>query len=50
MAFLKNEYDRYKALKEADATASKNYQKAETDLWAAETSAAVLAAKLQQYQ
>jgi len=50
MAFLKNEYDRYKALKEADATASKNFQKAETDLRAAETTAAMLAAKLRQYQ
>jgi cobalt-zinc-cadmium efflux system membrane fusion protein len=50
LAFLKNEFDRYKALKEADATASKNFQKAETDLRAAETTAAVLGAKLRQYQ
>jgi cobalt-zinc-cadmium efflux system membrane fusion protein len=50
MAFLRNEFDRYKALKDADATASKNFQKAESDLRAAETAAAVLAAKLRQYQ
>jgi len=50
LVFLKNEFDRYKSLKEADATASKNFQKAETDLRAAETTAAVLAAKLRQHQ
>lgn len=50
LVFLKNEYDRYKSLKEADATATKNFQKAETELRAAETTAAVLAAKLKQYQ
>lgn len=50
LVFLKNEYDRYKALKDADATATKNLQKAESELRAAETAAAVLAAKLRQYQ
>lgn len=50
LAYLKNEYDRYKALKDADATASKNFQKAETDLRTAETTAAVLSSKLRQYQ
>ncbi|MBK9017717.1 MAG: efflux RND transporter periplasmic adaptor subunit [Saprospiraceae bacterium] len=50
LVFLKNEFDRYKSLKEADATATKNFQKAESDLRAAETTAAVLAAKLRQHQ
>ncbi len=50
LVFLKSEFDRYKSLKEADATASKNFQKAESDLRAAETTAAVLAAKLRQHQ
>ncbi len=50
LVFLKNEFDRYKSLKEADATATKNFQKAESDLRAAETTAAVLAANLRQHQ
>ena len=50
LVFLKNEFDRYKALKDADATATKNFQKADSDLRAAETTAAVLAAKLRQHQ
>ncbi|AEE50312.1 efflux RND transporter periplasmic adaptor subunit [Haliscomenobacter hydrossis] len=50
MVFLETEYQRYKALKENDATATKNFQKAEADWRAAQTSAKLLAAKLRQYQ
>lgn len=50
MAFLQAEFERYQALKDADATATKNYQRAEADLRAARTSSQVLAAKLKQYQ
>ena len=50
MQFLQAEFDRYKSLKDADATASKNFQKADADLRAAKTTAAVLAAKLRQFQ
>lgn len=50
MVFLQAEFDRYKSLKEADATASKNFQKADADLRAAKTTSQLLAAKLRQYQ
>ncbi len=50
LVFLQAEYDRYKSLKDADATALKNFQKADADLRAANTSGQVLAAKLRQYQ
>mgnify|MGYP002399706480 CR=1 FL=1 len=50
LSFLQTEYDRYQALKNADATASKNFQRAESDLRAAQTTGKVLAAKLRQYQ
>ena len=50
LVFLQNEFDRYQSLKDADATASKNFQKAAADLRSAKTSGQVLAAKLRQYQ
>ncbi len=50
MQFLQAEFDRYKSLKDADATASKNFTKAEADLRAAKTTGQLLAAKLRQYQ
>lgn len=50
LIFLQTEYERYQALKNADATASKNYQRAESELRAAQTTGKVLAAKLRQYQ
>ncbi len=50
LVFLQAEFDRYKSLKDADATALKNFQKADADLRAAKTSGQVLAAKLRQYQ
>ena len=50
LVFLQNEFDRYRSLKEADATALKNFQKADADLRAAKTTSQVLAAKLRQYQ
>lgn len=50
LVFLQAEYDRYKSLKDADATALKNFQKADADLRAAKTTGQVLAAKLRQYQ
>lgn len=50
MVFLETEFQRYKALKENDATATKNFQKAESDLRSAQTSSKLLAAKLKQYQ
>jgi membrane fusion protein, heavy metal efflux system len=50
LAYLQTEYDRYRTLKDADATASKNFTKAEADLRAARTTGQVLAAKLRQYQ
>ncbi len=50
LVFLQSEFDRYKLLKDADATALKNFQKADADLRTAKTTAAVLAAKLRQYQ
>ncbi|MBI1226459.1 MAG: efflux RND transporter periplasmic adaptor subunit [Bacteroidetes bacterium] len=50
LQFLQAEFDRYKSLKDADATASKNFLKAEADLRAAKTTGQLLAAKLRQYQ
>lgn len=50
LVFLQAEYQRYKLLKDADATALKNFQKAESELQAAQTTAQVFAAKLRQYQ
>lgn len=50
LVFLEAEYQRYKALKESDATATKNFQKAEADWRGAQTASKLLAAKLKQYQ
>jgi membrane fusion protein, heavy metal efflux system len=50
LVFLQTEYDRYRSLKDADATALKNFQKAAADLQAAKTASQLLAAKLFQYQ
>ncbi|MFM9949583.1 MAG: efflux RND transporter periplasmic adaptor subunit [Saprospiraceae bacterium] len=50
LAFLQTEFERYQALSKADATASKNSQRAESELRAAQTTGKVLAAKLRQYQ
>ncbi len=48
--FLRSERERLEILKNADATAAKNFQKADADLRAAETSRQVFAAKLRQFQ
>jgi cobalt-zinc-cadmium efflux system membrane fusion protein len=50
MVFLQAEYERYKLLKDADATALKNYQKAEAELRTAQTSDKAMAARLQRFQ
>lgn len=50
LVFLEAEYQRYKTLKESDATATKNFQKAESEWRTAQTSSKLLAAKLKQYQ
>lgn len=50
IVFLEAEYQRYKALKESDATATKNFQKAESEWRTAQTTSKLLAAKLKQYQ
>lgn len=50
LLFLETEYQRYKVLKENDATANKNFQKAEAEWRAAQTRGKLLAAKLSQYQ
>lgn len=50
LLFFQTEYDRYRTLKDADATASKNFTKAEAELRSARTTGQVLAAKLRQYQ
>ena len=50
LVFLQTESERYEALSKADATASKNFQRAESELRAAQTTGKVLAAKLRQYQ
>ncbi len=50
IAFLQSEYDRYAVLKEADATALKNFNKAAADLRAAQTTQRMNEARLRQYQ
>lgn len=50
LAFLQSEYERYRSLKAADATAAKNAVKAEAEWKAAQTAAKALAAKLRQFQ
>jgi len=50
LEYLKAEFERYRSLKEADATATKNFLKAETDWRSAETTQKSLAAKLRQFQ
>ncbi|MBX2926393.1 MAG: efflux RND transporter periplasmic adaptor subunit [Saprospiraceae bacterium] len=50
LPFLRAEFERYKALASDNATASKNFQKAEAELRQAETSLAIQAAKLKQLQ
>lgn len=50
MAFLEGEYERYKTLMAADATAAKNFSKAEADLRAVRTTVQLLGVKLRQYQ
>lgn len=49
LPFLQTERDRYAALKNDNATATKNLQKAEAELRAATTTGQLLAAKLQLY-
>jgi cobalt-zinc-cadmium efflux system membrane fusion protein len=49
LEFLKTEYERYRSLKEADATATKNYLKAEAEWKAAITIQKTIAAKLRQF-
>lgn len=49
MSFLQAEYDRYKSLKDDNATALKNWQKAESELKLAQTNGSALAAKLRLY-
>lgn len=48
--FLETERERLEILKKADATAAKNFQKADAELRAAQTSRQVAAAKLRQFQ
>lgn len=50
LAYLQTERDRYAALKNDDATAAKNLQKAEAELRAATTTGQLLAAKLRLYK
>jgi membrane fusion protein, heavy metal efflux system len=50
LPFLRAEFERYKSLASDNATASKNFQKAEAELRQAETTLAVQAAKLRQLQ
>lgn len=49
LAFLQMEYERYRVLKDDNATATKNFQKAEADLRAATTTGQALSAKLRLY-
>lgn len=49
LPFLQSEYDRYKLLKEQNATAVKNFEKAEAEYNAASANLKVLSAKLKQY-
>jgi cobalt-zinc-cadmium efflux system membrane fusion protein len=48
--YLQAEFDRYRSLRDADATAGKNYTRAESELRQARTLDQVLSAKLKQYQ
>lgn len=50
IGFLKSEYERYKSLSAENATATKNFQKAEADFREAQTALALMGAKLRQYQ
>ncbi|MGI9160882.1 MAG: efflux RND transporter periplasmic adaptor subunit [Saprospiraceae bacterium] len=50
LAFLQAEFSRFKQLNAADATALKNFQKAEADLRAAQTADKAMAARLRQFQ
>lgn len=50
LEYLKSEYERYRILQNADATASKNYLKAASDWKSAETIEKTTAAKLRQFQ
>lgn len=49
LPFLRSEYERYQFLKENNATASKNFEKAEAEFKAASANLKVLSAKLEQY-
>ena len=49
LTFLQAEFDRYQKLQHADATASKNFTKASSDLNAARTTNGVLEARLKEY-
>lgn len=49
LPFLQSEYERYKMLKENNATAAKNFEKAESEYRAASEDLKVLTAKLKQY-
>jgi len=49
LQFLQSEFERYRALKNDDATASKNFQKADAELRAAHTTTQVLSTKLRIY-
>ncbi|MAT52864.1 MAG: hypothetical protein CMN32_00170 [Saprospirales bacterium] len=49
LPFLRSEFERYKLLKEKNATAVKNFEKAEAEYNAASANLKVLAAKLQQF-
>lgn len=49
LAFLQIEFDRYRTLQNDEATAAKNFQKAEAELRAATTTGQLLAAKLRLY-
>jgi cobalt-zinc-cadmium efflux system membrane fusion protein len=50
LAFLQAEFNRFKQLSAADATALKNFQKAEAELRAAQTADKAMAARLRQFQ
>lgn len=50
LQYAQTEYDRYRNLRDADATAGKNLSKAEAELRAARTLDQVLGAKLRQHQ
>jgi cobalt-zinc-cadmium efflux system membrane fusion protein len=50
LTFLQAEFNRFKQLSAADATALKNFQKAEAELRAAQTADKAMAARLRQFQ